>query len=343
MTFFEYIKNIGNVSKYSINFDQHFYLKLDKDNQDNYYRTLAIYKVTFFELLNFCLNLYNYKKIKGHEEIPPEIIEQGFVFYGGIGIFKDATGELGILPARPSSKLNKYGKSEKIILTGFNGFTLELEQVFKKEDFKNSTCVFIEDNTAGASTLDCIYEYTRRITDNTRALEVATQKLKQPFIFYANKEKVSNLKKFYQDLENNKPLIIQTDRLLENTTAELAQYNVATDSIKAIKEEILFNYAKFLELFGINTDPNPDKMERKLVDEVNSNNEFLNINKKVRQDKRDELIKKAKEICDITIEYKEKETEDETTKATETTIQTDTTDPDKKKVGKGSNTTRTDT
>lgn len=301
MYFNDYLKQLNkNTNSLSINFDNHFYLTKDKDNAKNYEKTLKIWQSTISKLFNFVLNIYNYE-IKGYPDIPPEIIELGFVLYGGIAIGKDAVGDIEILPARPTNKVNKYGRTEKIILTGFNGYNVEYTQIYDKKDFKNKTCIYVEDNDFNFLSSKYIFNYGETITDKLRALQVATQKLKQPFIFQTDKKKVNNLKDFYEKLEENKPLILITDVLTESET-ELQNYNVNPDTIKAIKESILFDVAQFLEIYGINTDPNPDKMERKIVDEVNSNNDYLNILATCRTKKRVEFIKKAKEICGLDIQ-----------------------------------------
>lgn len=302
MIFGNYLKLLQrNTNNLSINFDNHFYLTETKQNKRNYQRTLIIYENILSKLFNFVLNIYNYK-LKDFEDIPSEIIEEGFVFNGGIAICKDAIGNIEILPARPSSKVNKYGRTEKIIVNGFNGYTNEYKQVYKKEDFKNKTCVYVEDNDFQFITSKYVYNYAELITDKLRALEIATQKLKHPFIFNTDKKHLNDLKSFQEKFENNEPLILLTDELTEKDT-ELQNYEVNPDTIKAIKESILFDVSQFLEIFGINTDPNPDKMERKLVDEINSNNDYLNILGVVRTKKRKELVEKAKRICDVNIQF----------------------------------------
>lgn len=303
MYFLDYLKQL-NLDNLSINFDTHFYLKRDKENEENYYKTLQIYNNIIAKLFNFVLSTYKWKiKSKGYENIPNEIIEKSFCFYGGISIFKNAVGDIDILPAVPSTKVNKYGKTDELIVHGLNGYTEKIQQIYKKDDFKKSTGIYIEDNITGYSSVENVVMYARLISDKMRALEIATQKLKKPFIFFADKTNKNNLNKFYENFKNNAPLIIQTNKLLEDNNAELANYEIDPDNIKAIKESILFDLSQFLEIYGINTDPNPDKMERKLVDEVNANNQFLNINRKVRKDKRDELKEKAKKICGIDLEY----------------------------------------
>ena len=301
MYFNDYIKVLSkNNNKLSINFDNHFYLQQDKENIENYQKTYKIWEVIVSKLFNFVLNIYNYDEIEGHPNIPPEIIELGFVFFGGVAIAKDAVGDIEILPATPTNKINKYGRTDTIRVIGFNGYTAEYKQVYEKKDFKNKTCIFIEDNDCYFLTSKIIYNYSESITDKLRALEIATQKLKKPFIFLADKKRKNDLKEFYKNFENNKPLIILTDAIDDNTT-ELQDYSIDPDNVKAIKESILFDISQFLEIFGINTDPNPDKMERKLVDEINSNNDYLNILGVVRTKQRKKLIKKAKEICGLDI------------------------------------------
>ena len=277
MFFNDYLKMLNkNNNDLSINFDNHFYLTKDKENEDDYIKTYKIWEVIVAKLFNFVLNIYCYEEIEGYPNIPPEIIELGFVFFGGVAIAKDAVGDIEILPARPTKKINKYGRTETIRVVGFNGYTAEYKQVYEKKDFKNKTCIFVEDNNLHFLSSKAIYNASESITNKLRALEIATQKLKKPFIFLADKKRKNDLKEFYKNFENNKPLILLTDAIDDNNT-ELKDYSIDPDNVKAIKESILFDVSQFLEIYGINTDPNPDKMERKLVDEINSNNDYLNI------------------------------------------------------------------
>ena len=303
MTWQQYLNDLQQQNnELSINFDNHFYLKFNKKNQDNYFKTYYLYKIIFTKLLNNVLNLFQWDLKKINE--PKEIVENGFVYYGGVSIFKDADEEIKLLPAVPINKFNIYGEPEFVRVCGFNGFSKEIKIIKEKKDFKINTGIYVRDNDAMILSFEIVKNYARMITDKTRALEIATQKLKKPYFFQTTKNNQKNIEKLHDKIENNEPLILLYDELVEKND-NLIDNDIDPDNIKAIKEAILFDNNQFLEIFGINTDPNPDKQERKLVDEINSNNNYLELNRIARLKFRKELKDKAKKICGVNIDFTE--------------------------------------
>ena len=295
----EYIEKLNNNIDFSIFENNHGYLNFgNKTALRNQFKRNFEFSNILNKLLNIAINIFKWDF--GELPFSKRIIELGFIMSNGVCCFID--NGIFILPARPTRELNLYGEPKSVIVTGYN-YTKEIKIInVDTEIVENGIGIYARDSDTNYCLYNYILAYAEKISDKMRALDILTQKLKSPYIVKCAKEEEATIKKALSKLFENDDLILLTDDIknLDNTT-ELLTTNINPDLIKAMKESILFDYNNFLEIIGINTDPNPDKAERKLVDEVNSNNDLIKLQLESRLEKRKRFCKKVKKVFNIDI------------------------------------------
>lgn len=297
-----YIDKLNNNIDFTFFENNHQYLKANKNNLKNEFKRNLEFNNILNKLLNIAINIFDWDF--GDLPFSKRIVEIGFITANGVCCFIDDG--IFILPARPTRELNLYGDPKNVIVTGYN-YTKEITliNIFNDVKLKNGEGVYQRDSDTNYLLYNYILAYAEKISDKMRALDILTQKLKSPYIVKCAKEEELTVKKALSKLFDNDDLILLTDELknLDNAT-ELLNTNIQPTLITAMKESIMFDYSNFLEIIGINTDPNPDKMERKLVDEVNSNNDLIKLQLFSRLEKREEFCEKVKKAFGINIKVK---------------------------------------
>lgn len=126
--------------------------------------------------------------------------------------------------------------------------------------------------------LNYIIMAARRASQLIRAMDVATENLKMPLIIACDQSDLNSIQEALKQRENNVAAIITSKGLnLENIKVWDSKANPET--LKTMWEQFEHIESWFDELFGINSNPNTDKRERLLVDEVNANNQTVSTNK----------------------------------------------------------------
>lgn len=311
LEFNEYIDYISNLSSIvGIDIDYHPYLKYNRKNKNKYERDRLTYMNITRKLINMLSSMFEWELPK---ELNKRTIELSFIFCGGICLSKSNKGIL-CLPCRSLNRLNVYGEPTQVKMFGYNGYNevvdikndidfLGNETLLKVPNINNTIGIYARDNKLAYPPIKYIIETATKITDKKRAIDVLSQKLKSPFVFNCSKENESNVKKALDALFENDNVVISNSNSLSKTENLVNQNNI-DKNMSALKEGVLFDYNNFLETFGINTNPNPDKKERLIVDEVNSNNDTLILYSKSRYNERLDFCKRAKEYLNIDINVK---------------------------------------
>lgn len=301
----EYIDKLNNDVTFSSFYNSHNYLyDGNKNKLKSNFKKIIEYENIFNKLLNITLNIFKWDFGENEYNFSERMIEIGFITNNGVCCFVDDG--VFILPARPVNTLNRYGEPQQVMVNGFNYHRqIEILNTYdstKEYLLEKNIGVYQRELYTNYALINYVLSYAEKISDKMRALDVLTQKLKNPFITKCSKEEEKTIRKALSMLFDNDDTILITDNIsnLDNST-QLLNTNIHPDLIKAMKESILFDYNNFLEVVGINTDPNPDKLERKLVDEVNANNDLISLQLNTRYKARKNFCKNIKKYFDIDI------------------------------------------
>ena len=176
--------------------------------------------------------------------------------------------DLGICVLRSSSRenLNIYGEPTKLSLTGFN----EHRTVMMDD------CVRIMNNDLALPTLPNIVYYARRMAEIDDIIMQNLRQQRVPYLFATDENNSFTMKSLYERMYQGEPAIFIDKEMLKGEPENImvipttAPYLV--DKLQIQKQEMERELLTFL---GINN--TLEKKERLIVDETNSNNQFIKM------------------------------------------------------------------
>ena len=176
--------------------------------------------------------------------------------------------DLGLCVLRSSSRenLNIYGEPTKLTLSGFN----EHRTVMMDE------CVRIMNNDLALPTLPNIVYYARRMAEIDDIIMQNLRQQRVPYLFATDENNAFSMKSLYDRIYQGEPAIFIDKEMLKGEPENImvipttAPYLV--DKLQIQKQEMERELLTFL---GINN--TLEKKERLVVDETNSNNQFIKM------------------------------------------------------------------
>ena len=176
--------------------------------------------------------------------------------------------DLGLCVLRSSSRenLNIYGEPTKLSLTGFN----EHRTVMMDD------CVRIMNNDLALPSLPNIAYYARRMAEIDDIIMQNLRQQRVPYLFATDENNSFSMKALYDRIYQGEPAIFIDKEMLKGVPDNImviptvAPYLV--DKLQIQKQEMERELLTFL---GINN--TLEKKERLIVDETNSNNQFIKM------------------------------------------------------------------
>ena len=210
------------------------------------------------------LNRYKWENLPNG--IESRYIEEMLYDNGECALFDHP--DLGLCVLRSSSRenLNIYGEPTKLSLTGFN----EHRTVMMDE------CVRIMNNDLALPTLPNIVYYARRMAEIDDIIMQNLRQQRVPYLFATDENNAFSMKSLYDRIYQGEPAIFIDKEMLKGEPENImviptvAPYLV--DKLQIQKQEMERELLTFL---GINN--TLEKKERLIVDETNSNNQFIKM------------------------------------------------------------------
>ena len=216
----------------------------------------------YYQML--ALNRYRWENLPNG--IESRYIEEMLYDNGECAMFDHP--DLGLCVLRSSSRenLNIYGEPTKLSLTGFN----EHRTVMMDD------CVRIMNNDLALPTLPNIVYYARRMAEIDDIIMQNLRQQRVPYLFATDENNSFSLKSLYDRMYQGEPAIFIDKEMLkgepENIMVLPTQAPYLVDKLQVQKQEMERELLTFL---GINN--TLEKKERLLVDETNSNNQFIKM------------------------------------------------------------------
>ena len=283
------------------------YIKIQKKARKN-----LVYRNIRTRLINIALVMFKWGT-------PPSIderqIELGFILRGCMCLFTGSLGNL-MLPCIATNRLNVYGNPTSVRVYGWNGFNKKVNIKYladiptnyegEEEKKSNFTGVFVRDNPLAYPYIYYINQYAYSLADKIIALEIATQRLKNPFHYIVSDRALKDtIEALSEKIEDNEDVIIQVKGKTNldeiDKSIKLVDNKLNANNIKEIRNNINFDFNMFLETLGINTNPSPDKSQVVLTPELESNNDLIDLEQDVRFKLRKKFCEDAKKILNIDI------------------------------------------
>ena len=222
-----------------------------------------LYRLYYERYKLLALNMFRW------ENLPPTIksrnIEKALFEHGKAIIFNDEDCGLLCLGANDGGKLNINGDPISFIATGFN---------YSKHITIDKDSAIIYNNALGQNTEKYVKQYALEMTEDKRSINANIRLQKFPYLFETNKNNKNSLKQLFGQIEDGEPAIFgNKDLNIENINVLGLNVPYVADKLNEYRYEL---EREILTFFGLNN--SFEKKERLLVDEVNSNNDFISRN-----------------------------------------------------------------
>ncbi len=195
----------------------------------------------------------------------PEMIDVAYmnavlVNKGAIAFFKDEVMGLIALPFSISGKLDVYGRPQRIIAYGKNGYNKPLN----KGEF-----VIMYDNYGRYPLILDIYQYAERLSELERTKDINIRQQRTPRIWQTSDEKMRTLKDILNNVDAYSDDVIAYDSFaIDEINGVLLPAPFVADKLQDEKEKL---WNEFLRLIGV-SNVSIQKKERNIKDEISASN-----------------------------------------------------------------------
>lgn len=224
----------------------------------------------------------------------PEVIDVAYmnavlVNKGAIAFFKDEVLGVIALPFSISGKLDVYGRPQRIIAYGKNGYNKPLN----KGDF-----VIMYDNYGRYPLILDIYQYAERLAELERTKDINIRQQRTPRIWQTSDEKMRTLKDILNNVDAYSDDVIAYDSFaIDEINGVLLPAPFVADKIQDEKEKL---WNEFLRLIGV-SNVSIQKKERNIKDEISASNGGTIASRFNRFEPRKKALEQIKDKFDIDI------------------------------------------
>ena len=224
----------------------------------------------------------------------PEMIDVAYmnavlVNKGAIAFFKDEVMGLIALPFSISGKLDVYGRPQRIIAYGKNGYNKPLN----KGEF-----VIMYDNYGRYPLILDIYQYSERLAELERTKDINIRQQRTPRIWQTSDEKMRTLKDILNNVDAYSDDVIAYDSFaIDEINGVLLPAPFVADKLQDEKEKL---WNEFLRLIGV-SNVSIQKKERNIKDEISASNGGTIASRFNRFEPRKKALEQIKEKFDIDI------------------------------------------
>lgn len=256
------------------------------------------------------------------DTVNDRVLKMSLLFHGSVCFFEKDGGILA-LPAAPNSNLNLYGDYKSCFVYGRNGFndTIPLfipgtdeakivgKGFYTLNQNEKPRGVYVRENKMTYPFINYCIAYAEKIADCMRTIDVVRANIKRPFVITAEEQLVPTVKKFFETRDENVEYIVSSG-VFPADKINILPIDTNVDALKSATDLIEWYYNDFDNLCQKNSNANPDKKERLLVDEVNANNESKETSEESFRDYLTEQLDFVNECLGTNIKLKEVEEDD---------------------------------
>lgn len=237
----------------------------DKDRKriiENNFRLNLIYNK--YKMLS--LNMFRWEGLP--ETIESRHIENSLFSYGLCLIVNDK--DLGYIsvPCNYGANMNVNAVPTEVISCGFNYI-----KTFKYLGKDKENCQLILNNDLAIGNEQYIFDYAQRMFEVENCIRVNINQQKFPWFVNTTPNTKKTIDTMFQKVMNGEPYILGSKEQIGNVEVLTLNTPYIADKLNEYKYEL---EREVLSFHGLNN--NFEKKERLLVDEVNSNNDFIDRN-----------------------------------------------------------------
>ena len=250
------------------------------------------------------------------------VVLMSLLYHGNICVF-EKDGAILALPCCPQGSPNVNGDFRSVWVYGRNGFNEEIplfipgadENGLMKKGYvtlnqdKKPRGVLIRENEFMYPFINFVIDYSSKVADTMRTIDVVRANIKRPYVIAAEEQLVPTVKKFFEERNANVDYIVSTG-VFPADKISILPFETNAESIKVATDLIEWYYNDFDNKMFRNSNANPDKKERLLVDEVNSNNESRETEKSKFRDYLQEQLDFCNDCLGTNLQLKEEPKDD---------------------------------
>lgn len=248
------------------------------------YKNMLEFQNQFMYWANLLINRYEYKGLP--ESVNDRILELSFLLRGA-AMIAEIDGHYYSFMCAPGADYNIYGEPTKAWGYGMNGFNKEFNLYVRGSDegsltrkgvsgqmaTKNYNAVIGWDNKARYPYINYLVAECTRLADIQRSTDVIRSNLKRPAIVACEENQVNTVKAAFRNRDENEDVVVISSAGLSLDSVKVWDLKTDPTLLSAFAEDYERHEEQLRERAGLYSNPNPDKKERMLVDEVNANNE----------------------------------------------------------------------
>ena len=229
---------------------------------ENNFRLNLIYNK--YKMLS--LNMFRWEGLP--ETIESRHIENSLFNYGLCLIVNDK--DLGFLsvPCNYGANMNVNNVPTEVITCGFNYI-----KTFKYMGKDKDKCQLILNNDLAIGNENYIFDYAERMFDVENCIRVNINQQRFPWFVNTTPNNKKTMEEMFKKVLNGEPYILGSKDQIGNVEVLNLNTPYIADKLNEYKYEL---EREVLSFHGLNN--NFEKKERLLVDEVNSNNDFIDRN-----------------------------------------------------------------
>ena len=215
---------------------------------------------THYKML--ALNMFTWENLP--ENLESRHIEKFLYEYGQVIFYDNKTFGKVCLPCSPTGALNIYSEPVSVIVNSY----LIHDTVMLTDGVR------ILNNDLVISTDFYIRQYAEKMAEVEYAIDINVKQQKFPFFVETDKKNEYTMKQVFKQKDEGQPYIYANKKLgIGETTVHTLSVPYVVDKLHEYKFELEREILTFL---GLNN--TIEKEERLLVDEINSNNDFIERN-----------------------------------------------------------------
>ena len=229
---------------------------------ENNYRLNLIYNR--YKMLS--LNMFRWEGLP--QTIESRHIENSLFNYGLCLIVNDD--DLGFIsvPCNYGAYMNVNNVPTEVITCGFN-YIKTFDYILKDKN----KCQLILNNDLAIGNEQYIYDYAQRMFEVENCIRVNINQQKFPWFVNTTPNNKKTMEEMFKKVMNGEPYILGSKDQIGNVEVLTLNTPYIADKLNEYKYEL---EREILSFHGLNN--NFEKKERLLVDEVNSNNDFIDRN-----------------------------------------------------------------
>lgn len=228
---------------------------------------LSRYDELLKEFINLAINRFSWKNLP--LGLTSEQLELLLIKYGQLMFFKDNLTGFYILPCKGFTDINVYGLPTEYNITSENG------KYTKKVNADEG--ILLKNNPLGVGDLSTLEIFAKRIDDVEMTQDVNLFQQCMPKLVLADEDSKLTVKNIITKIREFKFVIFGKKSLSNNIATSDVLDTTSPYIIDKLQQQKVELKNEVLTFLSINNNSNIKK-ERMLVDEINSNNEYISIN-----------------------------------------------------------------